>query len=448
MAELRVHSMHVNWYGDTYSVGGGVSDPSGIFFEEDVLNLPDYYTLKPEDRKPHEEDCEFIKVPIQFEGREYEGWITTRKFGKFSPEDIQNLETAFPKYFSDKPTMKLGFFNEDMNMKFDLVQEGITTNFNSQEIIRIMENENLNSDTKCRRLFDRGEEYLSHVQWLCFRHTDTWVQYLVDHNFVTPDFKNSWEENRREAWDRLDEVVDTAEEINNPSGKRTLFLDNSQWPEEEPCTLEQSWNVYVVRGEARGQAKERRAENWFTHIKSSVSYIEDQGITQEKPKKRLGFFDENLNESISRNFTTDDQIREIMENEQLSLEQKSERLFNRSPEHVRMFAMCTFQIPHEVYEYADEHGGSLYHVDTSQIRAVTYDYSVGGATLMVLGNMSEPFDLEESYEYYVLGRSEKYARTNDYTMEPLGWWKYIKACVEVFETAAGYKGKRLGFFDK
>ena len=192
-----------------------------------------------------------------------------------------------------------------MNMKLDLVQEGITTNFNSQEIIRIMEDTNLNSDAKCRRLFDRGEDYLSHVQWLCFRKTDQWIQYLVDHNFVTPNFKSLWEENRNEAWNELSDVVDVAEELNNASGKRTLFLDNRNWTnEEQPCTLEQSWDYYVVEGEANGNTKERKAENWFTHIKYSVSHIEDQGITQEKPKKRLGFFNESkkLTEEISNDW--------------------------------------------------------------------------------------------------------------------------------------------------
>ena len=67
---------------------------------------------------------------------------------------------------------------------------------------------------------------------------------------------------------------------------------------------------------------------------------------------------------------------------------------------------------------------------------------------MVLGNVGEPFNLQESYDYYVLGESKKYGKTNSYPTEPIAWWKYIKACVEVYETAAGYRGKRLGFFSE
>lgn len=171
----------------------------------------------------------------------------------------------------------------------------------------------------------------------------------------------------------------------------------------------------------------------------------------DKPDTKLGFFDENLNESINRNFTTDDQIREIMENQNLSIEQKSTKLFDRSSHHVWMFAMCTYNYPQETLDYAEEHTGSTYdlrNANTRPIEEVGERYYIGGRTLMVLGRETEPFNLEESYEYYVLGRTEKYGRrTNDYPMEPLGWWKYIKACVEVYETAAGYKGKQLGFFD-
>ena len=85
----------------------------------------------------------------------------------FYGEDfVKNWLTEFVKWLEknhlwEKPKPKLGFFNE-----------GIDTNFDSAEIIQIMTDERLSSSEKCRRLFGRKEDYLIHVQWLCFRKSD------------------------------------------------------------------------------------------------------------------------------------------------------------------------------------------------------------------------------------------------------------------------------------
>ena len=105
---------------------------------------------------------DFILVPIKYNGNDYDAWIPLRKFNaSLSQQEREELAIRNPKYFSDKPQKKLGFFTE-----------GIDTNFDTAEIIRIMTDTSLSSSEKCKRLFGRNEDYLSHVQWLCFRRSD------------------------------------------------------------------------------------------------------------------------------------------------------------------------------------------------------------------------------------------------------------------------------------
>lgn len=78
---------------------------------------------------------DFIRIPIQYEGQQYDAWVTVNKFNViFTQTDKEELERVLPKYFSVEPVKKLGFFSEDMNMKLDLVQEAIDTDLNIDQV--------------------------------------------------------------------------------------------------------------------------------------------------------------------------------------------------------------------------------------------------------------------------------------------------------------------------
>ena len=203
----------------------------------------------------------------------------------FYGEDfVKNWLTKFVEWLEknhlwEKPKPKLGFFTE-----------GIDTNFDAAEIIQIMTDESLSSSEKCKRLFGRKEDYLMHVQWLCFRKSDKWLDYLYEHNYFTDNAKEQYENDYPQFRIDFSEVIDRAENDRNESGKRTLFYD---WRESEevPCDLNTSYDAYVVEGECNGSFLERKVMNWYNHIKFSVSYMEDRGyVIDHSNDRRLGFF--------------------------------------------------------------------------------------------------------------------------------------------------------------
>ena len=99
-----------------------------------------------------------------------------------------------------------------------------------------MNDEDLSGNDKAEILFGRTEDYMSHVQWLCYHCYERDVQYLFDHGYFTSEIKDLWENDRRVALSKVCEIADKAETINNPSGKRTLFLVTGSGP----CTLDES----------------------------------------------------------------------------------------------------------------------------------------------------------------------------------------------------------------
>ena len=81
---------------------------------------------------------------------------------------------------------RLGFFTEE-----------ISTSFSGAEIMEIMGNTNLTSDQKCRKLFDRSEDYISHVQWLCYRSNASFIDYLLEHNYITENMRQKYDDSPR-----------------------------------------------------------------------------------------------------------------------------------------------------------------------------------------------------------------------------------------------------------
>lgn len=60
---------------------------------------------------------EFILIPVVYGVDDFDVWIPLSKFNScFSEQEREELARRNPKYFSDKPQKKLGFFTEDNNI--------------------------------------------------------------------------------------------------------------------------------------------------------------------------------------------------------------------------------------------------------------------------------------------------------------------------------------------
>ena len=203
----------------------------------------------------------------------------------------------------------------------------------------------------------------------------------------------------------------------------------------------------------------REYEGWiclgkFNNAPQDAKDILAQNFPQyfsDEPEFRRGFFNENLNEKIDTNWVTNAQIERIMEDNTLSLDDKAHLLFDRTPEHVFDFGMCSYDVPDAVKEIADENGGTIY-VDAYN----TYLREKGDITVrtvMCLNSVNQPFDLQESWDYYVKQRPCKYEsgyrRSSGYS--PINWYKYLKAVIETFEDAVKYTNEpnyKRGFFNE
>ena len=148
-------------------------------------------------------------------------------------------------------------------------------------------------------------------------------------------------------------------------------------------------------------------------------------------------------ESIDRNFTTDEQIDQIMTSD-MSDEEKSRRLFDRPLEHVLEYGKFSYREPNNCsFQKREEARNKCLHSkQTNGIRVFT---------LLVLNNVDEPFNLTESYKVYVLGEdSETYGGHAWTTYHALSWWEYIRDVIEIWEETLGTTPpeRRLGFFNE
>lgn len=171
----------------------------------------------------------------------------------------------------------------------------------------------------------------------------------------------------------------------------------------------------------------------------------------DEPEFKRGFFNENLNEKIERNWNTNAQIERIMEDNDLSLDDKAYLLFDRTAEHVFEFGMCSFDVPDVIEKMAEENGGTTY-VDALDTY-LQHKGDVTVRTLMCLNSVNQPFDLQESWDFYVKLRQCKYgpAYTRSYGFAPINWYNYLKAVIEAFEDAVKYTNKptyKRGFFNE
>lgn len=178
----------------------------------------------------------------------------------------------------------------------------------------------------------------------------------------------------------------------------------------------------------------------------------------DQPERKLGFFDEDLNESINRDFGTDEQIANVMNDPDITLEEKCRRLFDRTPEHIYTFGMGSFYTEQELYDIARQNGVyTEFSNNISNLRRQCNTWKrdhtsyIGCSTVMCVGNQSEPLSVQSSYDYYVNHTNTTRFHGEGSSYPPLEWWAYLKYCIEVFEEAVGYKQakeKKLGFFDE
>ena len=187
-------------------------------------------------------------------------------------------------------------------------------------------------------------------------------------------------------------------------------------------------------------------------INTPGAIIKFNGEDVEMPTLTRGFFNENLNEKIDRIWNTNAQIEQVMEDDELSLDEKSQILFKRTPEHVFDFGMCSYRVQEPVRKIAQENNGTT-SVDAHSTYLPAKAADVDVCTVMCLGDTSEPFNLQESWDWYVKQRPSKYrgGMTRSHSMSPINWYKYLKAVIEAFEDAANYTDTpplKRGFFDE
>lgn len=125
----------------------------------------------------------------------------------------------------------LGFFKESINKEFT-----------GEQIKDIMEDPNLSSEQKCKRLFDRPEEYVVAVQGNFLN-----VEFLD--KFVTDKYKNTPDEFKFDFKRMRDNIA--ANENINSFGVYTVFFDGG-WKH----NIEQSYEAYPKTRDVRGSKTE------------------------------------------------------------------------------------------------------------------------------------------------------------------------------------------------
>ena len=363
-------------------------------------------------------DYECYKFPLRISGGTIDAWLSTRQFPPEGSEKWQHLCELFPRYFSN---IRRGFFHENYQ---DRVVEYPIPEY--QEILNII-NSGSSEEQKCKDLFDVN---LTDLQRLNKKNYDELISPIEEHYIVSyNDYDAPYQ------W--------------------SLFI-HADYEHEPEMNLTQSckhycFGEYTPDGHYAGN--HRDIQGWWVALEATIEYWAENGDNIRHSVKRRGFFDENLLENINRNFTTNRQISEIMDNPELSLEEKCKRLFDRTPQHVFDFGMSSFRVTTTVSELAEQNNKNIWEleeVDTFKISEVKRQQcpTVHVMTLMCQGGSSQPFDVQESWDFYVRGKRSKYGSTRDNPIEPLHWWKYLKVCVEVYEEAAGYGEKKRGFFSE
>lgn len=441
------HVIHTYYSSNTGSTRG--DGPTAIFFNEDILNLPNqvwYFRGLWGLDLP----MEFILVPILYNGQQYDAWVTVSKLNNcFSSTELEELKHVLPKYFSDEPERKLGFFEEDLN-------EDINRDFGSDEqIANIMDDPDITLEEKCRRLFDRTPEHIFTFGIASF-YTMPELYDIARQNGVYEGFSSSITrlKNQCSNWKHIHA---------NRVGCTTVMCISNQT---EPLTVQGSYDYYVNhRNTSRfyGQGTSYPPIQWWAYLKYCVEVFEEAVGYTHVIEKKLGFFDEDMNmkldlvqESIDINLTVE-QITSIMEDQNLTGDQKSQKLFGRPEGYVVHLQYLVMSASSFCFNYLRGHNfiseKAIHDFGWQQVTyklthaadnclSIARNTTIGVAT--VFYTIHECLNLDGSWEFY--GKDQDDNVRYD-------WWSYIKDCIDHIEEETEEDGilqyqqpKQLGFF--
>ena len=433
---LRDGRIQAAWQVETSSRVGRTT-PTGLFFTDDVLsNISEgeyegNYDLKPGSRYPNPGD--FIKVPMEFQGLKADAWIAWTKYDSFQPEEKEWLKENLPEYFSDDPNagLKRGFFAEEFN---DKLTEETNTNLTAEQVWEIMQNSQMSQDDKSEKLFGkwRKADYVSLLNFNCFEYTDK----LFTNGYLSEKGLELFMDGslaRSVNWVANQIVRGAGDSIRGPFHQKTLFLHTAH---RGRLDLNTSWEDYVASryDSSTDDVTEFQSKgyHWYKYIKYTIEKFEETGWFKPGEEETVrGFFNEKLTESINRNFTTNSQISDIMDNPDLSPDEKARRLFDRHVDYVEKLGKFGYYdcVPDDIrYELF----GKFSEMREEYIRSNFCNARVN--SLLIKGNETEPFTLEESWTYYV--KEQPVRRYSEYVRTSCGaliWWKYIKGTIEMWE---------------
>ena len=321
---------------------------------------------------------------------------------------IGELTDEYEKFFG--LNKQLGFFKESV----------VNTHFTSRAIEEIMENESLSNDELAHKLWDRPWEKVKAAGDMYFflafpdDATEGELDVFMDKVILTD----------------LEEQVEQIHDLAGASAY-SVFMDGGA---DEPLEIVDSYKQYVVNGGME-------AADWWLYVKKLIEKYE------EYAKPKLGFFKESVNvKDFSEN-----EVRQIMGDKNLSDQEKAHKLFDRDEDWVCLCGglIYTFHDTHEREKLEQWLGKPIPTCpegkDEYDLKAELDDLNeqlcVGPYTYFCRSSFGgSPLRLTESYTEYVMRDSES-AHT---------WWEYTKLCIETVEDFYGKRGftKPLGFFSE
>ena len=314
--------------------------------------------------------------------------------------------------------------------------ESINTNFtDANRIKEIAMDENLNDDQKCEKLWDRD--------YKTFLYSGLLNMELIYCNSLPVEVKQRIR-NDRDRFNRAREkVFDARQEF----GINEFCLTHNDG-ESTPLTVDESFMVYTQRG-LPGEVSFNRYETyhdkywkehytvltWWDYIKKSIEAYEDFDILEESKPYKPGFFEnrndvndltkQNLNEEQEPRVFNAGQIRDIVMNDDLTDDEKSDMLFGKPFDYVSDTVNLNFARRHDY--------PSSYHYSCT---------NCGCYTVFCGGNLSEPLTMKQSFIKYTLAGSSS---------SVLGWYSDITSSLNYWEThgvATPPEKYKPGFFNE
>lgn len=368
-------------------------------------------------------DYTCIKIPVtNSSGECFDAWLAESNFPPQDSYEWDDLVRLFPDYFRTRP----GFFTESYEEKEVQTGESWKIKTPGTYCYRIKINLPNSRNHTFRWAVSSMTAYGGGPAWqeACFLTKEDAEDFINTHELPEYPYRGEttgpwYAYPARTNLTLIKVPLDDGGEV---------YLRSEAFPREYDPFI----NEYDEKGHAWWEDVRERYPNYFKQIRL--------GFFNEDVNTNFDFFSGKCCESIRRDFTTDEQISDIMENENLSQEEKCKKLFDRDLNHVLEYGKFSFVSPlqHNNPSINPKHE-CLLSKERNNIRH---------STLLVEGNVGEPLDLEESYDYYVKGNPSKYHNVRCPTYHAINWWAYIKDVLEIWEEALGTAPHKLGFFDE